>query len=89
MRYKSVKQRILEYRKVQFENQVLFIQLKYESVRNGQVVKTELMDFPIRVYELDEFKRVLEKNDFKNIVIHTVEDGYGVGSAFHVFECTC
>ena len=82
-------ERILEYKKVHFENQVLFIQLKYESVRNGQVVKTELMDFPIRVYELDEFEQVLKKNGFKDIVIHTVEDGYGDGNTFHVFECSC
>ena len=80
--------RILEYRKVHFQNKELFIQLKYESLRNGQVVKTELMDFPIQVYELGEFEQVLKKNGFKEVVIHTVEDGYGDGNAFHVFECS-
>lgn len=81
---------IVEYRKVQYmeDEKVLFIQLKYESIVNGQLVKTELMDFPIRAYGLGEFDELLKENGFRDVVIHTVEDGYGEGNAFQVFECS-
>lgn len=79
---------IIEYRKVHYkeDEKVLFIQLKYESKVDGQLVKTELMDFPIRVYGLGEFEDLLKENGFKDVVIHTVKDGYGEGNAFQVFE---
>lgn len=81
---------ILEYKKVRYnvDEKVLFIQLKYESIVNGQLVKTELMDFPIRVYGLGEFEDLLKGIGFNNVIIHTVKDGYGDGNAFQVFECS-
>jgi SAM-dependent methyltransferase len=80
---------IVEYRKVHYDekNKLLNIQLKYESVHDDKVEKTEVMDFPIRLYDLKEFEQVLMSNGFHNITIHHVMNGYGEGSSFHVFEC--
>ncbi|MBD3920426.1 class I SAM-dependent methyltransferase [Paenibacillus sp. PR3] len=80
---------IVTYRKVQYdmEQSMLLTQLKYELVVNGQVVQTELMDFPLRLYNDGEFEALLEENGFQ-YVLHQVKDGYGEGTRFHVFECS-
>ncbi|GMK38869.1 methyltransferase [Paenibacillus sp. CCS19] len=79
---------MVTYRKVQYDQEraMLLTQLKYEFVRNDQVIQTERMDFPLRLYEFGEFEGVLEANGFQH-VLHDVKDGYGAGTSFHVFEC--
>ncbi|MNG37375.1 hypothetical protein D3C84_1247090 [compost metagenome] len=54
---------------------------------NDQVVQTELMDFPLRLYEAGEFEGLLEASGLQ-YVLHDVKDGYGEGTRFHVFECS-
>ncbi len=77
-------------RKVYYDegNKLLSIKLKYQSIQGGQIEKTEIMDFSMRLYELEEFRNTLISNGFQNIVIHDIKDGYGKGSSFQVFECT-
>ncbi|MGM7683704.1 class I SAM-dependent methyltransferase [Cytobacillus sp. Hm23] len=81
---------IVENRKAYYdkENKLLNIKLKYQSVQDGQIEKTEIMDFSIRLYELEGFRNTLKSYGFQNIVIHDIKDGYGKGSSFQVFECT-
>lgn len=81
---------IIRYKKVHYnaENSMLLTKLKFELVRNGQVEQTEMMDFPLRLYALDEFEHTLESNGFHPIVVHEVKDGYGEGTLFHVIECS-
>jgi hypothetical protein len=67
---------------------MLSTELKYQSVKNGQIEKTEIMDFPLRLYEIEEFKNTLKSNGFRNIVVHGVKDGYGEGTFFQVIECS-
>lgn len=43
--------------------------LKYEKWREGQLIQTELQRFPLRWYGLEEFKLVLERFGFRNIVV--------------------
>ena len=45
------------------------------------------MDFPVRLYYNGEFEKVLKSNGFNNFIRHEVENGYGVGNPFQVFEC--
>jgi acyl-ACP thioesterase len=80
---------IVENKKVHYDekNKLLNIKLKYQSVQGEQIEKTEIMDFPIRLYELEEFKHSLLSNVLNNIVVHEVKNGYGKGSSFQVFEC--
>lgn len=66
---------------------MLKTKLKYQLVKDGQVEKSEIMDFPIRLYETGEFEKILKINGFDNIVLHEVINGYGEGNSFHVFEC--
>jgi hypothetical protein len=61
--------------------------LKYQLVKDGQIEKSEIMDFPIRLYESGEFENILKTNGFNEIILHEVINGYGEGSSFHVFEC--
>ncbi|MFJ8260936.1 class I SAM-dependent methyltransferase [Rummeliibacillus sp. NPDC094406] len=88
-RIQFVDQMIIEYKKMNYdqESKVLNIELKYQSVQGEQLVKIETMDFPIRLYELEEFKDLLQTNGFRDIVVHEVINGYGEGSSFNVFEC--
>nr|WP_241484329.1 class I SAM-dependent methyltransferase [Bacillus clarus] len=80
---------IVEYRKVHYdeENKILSIKLKYQLFNNEKINKTEIMDFPIRLYDLEEFKNILISNGFKQVSIHEIKNGYGEGNSLHVFEC--
>ncbi|WP_397538772.1 class I SAM-dependent methyltransferase [Rummeliibacillus pycnus] len=80
---------IIEYKKMNYdqESKVLNIELKYQSVQGKQLAKIETMDFPIRLYELEEFKHLLLTNGFSDVLVHEVINGYGEGSSFNVFEC--
>lgn len=81
---------IVEYKKVQFneENNMLHTMLKYELIEGNEVLKTEIMDFPMRLYKNGEFEHTLKNNGLKKVVIHEVENGYGEGASFHVYECS-
>ena len=61
--------------------------MKYHLVKNGQIEKEEVMDFPIRLYENGEFETILKSNGFEKFILHEVKDGYDVGNSFQVFEC--
>ncbi|WP_037287835.1 class I SAM-dependent methyltransferase [Saccharibacillus sacchari] len=77
------------YKKTRYdaEKVVLFTELKYELVKDDRVLRTEIMEFPVRFYGIDAFKQILERNDFRQVTVHEVENGYGEGTLFHVFEC--
>jgi ubiquinone/menaquinone biosynthesis C-methylase UbiE len=81
---------IVEYRKVQYdvEKRMLHTKLKYELIKESTIIKTEIMDFPMRLYENDEFENILKINGLQKVVIHKVVDGYGTGNSFNVYECT-
>ncbi|MFJ8353882.1 class I SAM-dependent methyltransferase [Bacillus paramycoides] len=81
---------IVEYRKVSYDEtkKLLNIILKYEVNHDEKIVETEIMDFPIRLYDLKEFENILITNGFSQTVIHEIKDGYGEGNSFHVFECS-
>ncbi|WP_439876179.1 class I SAM-dependent methyltransferase [Bacillus mycoides] len=81
---------IVEYRKVSYDKaqKLLKIILKYEVVHDENIEETEIMDFPIRLYDLKEFENILIANGFSQIVVHEIKDGYGEGNSFHVFECS-
>ncbi|QGQ93882.1 hypothetical protein EHS13_02645 [Paenibacillus psychroresistens] len=81
---------IIAYKKTHYndEESMLYSKLKYQSVKNGQIEKTEIMDFPLRLYEIEEFKSTLKSNGFRNIVVQGVKDGYGEGTFFQVIECS-
>ena len=68
-------------------SKILNTKLKYNLVKNGRIEKEEIMDFPVRLYDNGEFEKVLKSNGFKNFIRHEVENGYGVGNPFQVFEC--
>ncbi len=80
---------IVGYRKVHYnrENFMLTTQLKYQLVKEDRVIATENMDFPVRLYEREEFECILRANGFGSIQWHEVKDGYGEGTNFQVFEC--
>jgi len=42
---------------------------RYEKWRNGELIQTELERFPLRWYGIEEFKMILEKIGFTDIVI--------------------
>ena len=50
-------------------HQYVIRHLKYEKWRDGQLVQTELQRFPLRWYGLEEFKLVLERFGFRQIVV--------------------
>ncbi|OQR56593.1 bifunctional 2-polyprenyl-6-hydroxyphenol methylase/3-demethylubiquinol 3-O-methyltransferase UbiG [Bacillus sp. CDB3] len=81
---------IVEYRKVSYDKaqKLLKIILKYEVIYDENIEETEIMDFPIRLYDLKEFENILIANGFSQIVVHEIKDGYGEGNSFHVFECS-
>lgn len=80
---------IIEYKKMSFDpvSKMLDTKLKYQLVKNGQIEKEEIMDFPVRLYEDGEFESVLKSNGFHDFIRHEVTNGYGAGTSFHVFEC--
>lgn len=81
---------IVEYRKVEYdkENSLLNTQLKYELIQHENIIKSELMDFCIRLYKRTEFEELLYFHGFQHVVFHEVINGYGEGESFNVFECT-
>ena len=83
------KNEIVEYKKVNYDqaSKMLNTKLKYQLVKDGQIEKSEIMDFPIRLYESGEFENILKTNGFNEVILHEVINGYGEGSSFHVFEC--
>ncbi|MEH6940227.1 class I SAM-dependent methyltransferase [Bacillus sp. JJ664] len=85
-----IDEKIVESKKVHFdsENNMLHTKLKYELIQDNEVMKTEIMDFPMRLYENSEFENILSNNGLQKVVIHEVENGYGVGASFHVYECS-
>ncbi|WP_338552695.1 class I SAM-dependent methyltransferase [Paenibacillus sp. KS-LC4] len=70
------------------EQSTLFTKLKYQVVTEDKIEKTEMMDFPLRLYDVKEFENILKTNGFHHIQLHEVKDGYGEGNHFHVFECS-
>lgn len=78
---------IVEYRKASYdkETSILHIELKYEALQERQIIKTELMDFPIRLYRQEEFIHILCENGFHNIQVHKVDIGNGSSV---VYECS-
>jgi hypothetical protein len=81
---------IVESKKVQFdvEKNMLHTKLKYELIKENKIIKTELIDFPMRLYQNGEFENTLKNNGFQKVIIHEVMNGYGTGTSFKVFECT-
>lgn len=81
---------IIEYKKLHFDrkNKMLNTKLKYHLVKNGELEKEEIMNFPVRLYEPGEFENVLTANGFSGFIRREVADGYGTGSSFQVYECT-
>ncbi|MBM0066805.1 class I SAM-dependent methyltransferase [Alkalicoccobacillus gibsonii] len=81
---------IVEYKKVTFNEHTDMVEteLKYQSIQNNTVQRSEIMNFPIKLYDFKEFEKTLKANGFKDIFIHEVENGYGGGSSFQVFECS-
>ncbi|MDR6552611.1 class I SAM-dependent methyltransferase [Paenibacillus qinlingensis] len=81
---------IITYKKVQYNEKesMLTTRFKYQSVINGQIRKTEMMDFPLRLYALEEFENTIKSNGFNHVVVHGVKDGYGEGTFFYVVECS-
>jgi hypothetical protein len=81
---------IVESKKVKFdaENKILHTKLKYELMQENMVIKTEIMDFPMRLYENGKFENTLKINGFQKVIIHEVMNGYGTGTSFNVYECT-
>lgn len=80
---------IVEYRKVEYDigNSLLNTQLRYELIQNEDIIKSEMMDFCIRLYERKEFEELLYLQGFQHVVFHEVVNGYGEGESFNVFEC--
>ncbi len=83
-------EKIVEFKKVLFneESKMLHTKLKYELIQGNEITKTEIMDFPMRLYENQEFENTLSINGLQKVVIHEVENGYGTGTSFNVYECT-
>ncbi|MEY8749703.1 class I SAM-dependent methyltransferase [Alkalicoccobacillus gibsonii] len=81
---------IVEYKKVTFneDTDMVETELKYQSIQNNTVQRSEIMNFPIKLYDRKEFEKTLKANGFKDIHIHEVENGYGDGSSFQVFVCS-
>ncbi|UNL83263.1 class I SAM-dependent DNA methyltransferase [Priestia koreensis] len=80
---------IIEWKKVHYDEHenTLHTTIKYVLMRDQTVIKTETMNFPVRLYEENEFDTILSRNGFPNVTIHEVKDGYGFGRSFDVYEC--
>lgn len=57
-------------------NQYTLSHHRYEKWTNGELSKTELERFPLRWYGIEEFKLILEKIGFKDIII-SADYNYG------------
>lgn len=68
-------------------SKILNTKLKYHLVEDGYLKKEEIMDFPVRLYENEEFETVLKLNGFNDFICYEVADGYDTGTSFQVFEC--
>jgi SAM-dependent methyltransferase len=55
--------------KVDYINQYTISHNRYEKWENGKLVQTELEQFPLRWYGVEEFKLILEQQGFQDIVI--------------------
>ena len=80
---------IVEYKKVHYDRakKLLKTKLKYQLFKDGEMQKSEIMDFPIRLYGPGEFENVLKSNGFDGVILHEVINGYGEGNSLYVFEC--
>ncbi|WP_164217213.1 class I SAM-dependent methyltransferase [Virgibacillus sp. YIM 98842] len=69
----------LETKKVEVDyiNQYTMSHHRYEKWDNGKLVQTELEQFPLRWYGVEEFKLILEQLGFQDIVI-SADYEYGV-----------
>ncbi|WP_145047669.1 bifunctional 2-polyprenyl-6-hydroxyphenol methylase/3-demethylubiquinol 3-O-methyltransferase UbiG [Paenibacillus xylanexedens] len=83
-------ERIVLYKKVHYDQKqsTLVTRLKYQLIKDQTIEKTEIMDFPVRLYKIEEFEQLLKSNGFQQVQLHEVKDGYGEGTSFHVFECS-
>lgn len=54
---------------IDYINQYSVTYGRYEKWREGKLLKTELEYFPLRWYGVEEFRLILEKIGFKNIII--------------------
>lgn len=63
--------------KIDWVHQTTLTYLKYEKWRDGKLIDTELQEFKLRWYGIDEFQMLLEKIGFKNI---TCSSGYVYGN---------
>ncbi|MEI3611868.1 class I SAM-dependent methyltransferase [Pseudogracilibacillus sp. SO30301A] len=76
---------------VDYINQYTISHHRYEKWNRGELIQTELERFPLRWYGIEEFKMVLEKNGFKDIIIST-DYKYGQyptdGNQIITFEAT-
>lgn len=61
---------------VDYINQYTIAHNRYEKWRNGVLLQTELEQFPLRWYGVEEFRTILEQIGFKNIVI-SADYNYG------------
>ncbi|KAB8135716.1 hypothetical protein F9U64_10580 [Gracilibacillus oryzae] len=55
--------------KVDYINQYTISHHRYVKRRNGNLIQTELEQFPLRWYGIEEFKMLLEQIGFEDIVI--------------------
>ncbi|ADU29510.1 class I SAM-dependent methyltransferase [Evansella cellulosilytica] len=54
---------------VDYINQYTLSHNRYEKWRQGELIHTELERFPLRWFGIEEFKAILEKIGFENIII--------------------
>jgi SAM-dependent methyltransferase len=54
---------------VDYINQFTISHNRYEKWSNGQLKQTEIEEFPLRWYGVEEFKMILEETGFEDIVI--------------------
>jgi len=54
---------------VDYINQYTISHNRYEKWENGELTRTELEQFPLRWYGVEEFKTILEQIGFEDIII--------------------
>ncbi|WP_405097140.1 class I SAM-dependent methyltransferase [Oceanobacillus sp. FSL H7-0719] len=54
---------------VDYINQYTISHNRYEKWSNGELIQTELEQFPLRWYGIEEFKMILEQTGFEDIII--------------------
>ncbi|WP_174732239.1 class I SAM-dependent methyltransferase [Mesobacillus harenae] len=55
--------------KVDYINQYTLSHGRYEKWRNGQLIQTELEEFPLRWYGVEELKMLLEQTGYSDVLI--------------------